>query len=60
MNAFEKRMRHAVDIFYEESAAAFQPLETLCLAERQRYEPLMEQTKTLSEALNGLRHRLGV
>ena len=58
-HAIEEQMKHAIDLFYKEIAVAFEPLAAFCTAERQRYEPLLEQTSSLQETLRGLTERLG-
>jgi small GTP-binding protein len=60
VNAVEQQMRHAIDLFYREIAVAFEPLAAFCVAERKRYEPLLEQADRLKELLSELTRRLGV
>jgi GTPase SAR1 family protein len=60
VNAIEQQMKHAIDLFYKEIAVAFEPLAAFCVAERRRYEPLVEQADGLKESLAGLGRRLGV
>src|SRR5687767_12715220 len=60
IHAIEQQMKHAIDLFYKEIAGAFEPLAAFCTAERQRYEPLLEQTKSLQDLLSGVSQRLGV
>jgi hypothetical protein len=59
-HAIEQQMKHAIDLFYKEIAVAFEPLAAFCTAERKRYEPLLEQAKSLQDSLRGLAERLGV
>ena len=58
-HAIEEQMKHAIDLFYKEIAVAFEPLAAFCTTERKRYEPLLEQTKSLQDLLRGLTQRLG-
>jgi small GTP-binding protein len=58
-HAIEEQMKHAIDLFYKEIAVAFEPLAAFCTAERKRYEPLLEQAKSLQDLLRGLTERLG-
>jgi small GTP-binding protein len=58
-HAIEEQMKHAIDLFYKEIAGAFEPLAAFCTAERKRYEPLLEQAKSLQDSLCGLTERLG-
>ena len=60
IHAIEQQMKHAIDLFYKEIAVAFEPLAAFCSAERKRYEPLLEQTKSLRDLLSGVSQRLGV
>jgi polyribonucleotide nucleotidyltransferase len=60
IHAIEQQMKHAIDLFYKDIAVAFEPLAAFCAAERKRYEPLLEQTKSLQDLLHGLSQRLGV
>jgi len=60
VSAIEQQMKHAIDLFYKEIAVAFEPLAAFCIAERKRYEPLVEQADGLKESLAGLSRRLGV
>ena len=60
INAIEQQMKHAIDLFYKEIGAAFEPLAAFCTAERKRYEPLLEQTKGLQDLLRGVSQRLAV
>jgi phage-related tail protein len=56
--AVEQQMHQAVDIFYNEIAAAFQPLSTFCTAERARYEPLLRRVESLKTTFAELKQRL--
>jgi small GTP-binding protein len=60
VSAIEQQMKHAIDLFYKEIAVAFEPLAAFCVAERKRYQPLLEQADGLKELLGGLGQRLGV
>jgi GTPase SAR1 family protein len=59
VHAIEQQMKHAIDLFYKEIAVAFEPLAAFCVAERKRYEPLLEQAEGLQDSLRGLGQRLG-
>ena len=59
MHAIEEQMNHAIDLFYLEVSAAFQPLAAFCTAERKRYEPLMQKAETLQQTFRGLAARIG-
>src|SRR2546421_5165990 len=60
VNAIEQQMRHTIDLFYKETAVAFEPLAAFCITERKRYEPLVAQADGLKELLGGLGRGLGV
>ncbi len=51
--AIEQQLRHAIDLFYGEIGAVFQPLRAFCASERKRYDPLLnrvrESEKTFGE-----------
>jgi small GTP-binding protein len=59
VHAIEQQMKHAIDLFYKEIAVAFEPLAAFCVAERKRYEPLLEQAEGLQDSLRELGQRLG-
>jgi GTPase SAR1 family protein len=56
--AVELQMHQAVDVFYNEIAAAFQPLAAFCTAERARYEPLLRRVEELKANFSRLKQRL--
>ena len=58
VNAIEKQMNHAIELFYGEITAAFQPLATFCETERERYRPLLERAEQLETTIRGLSSRL--
>ncbi|HEY8671546.1 MAG TPA: dynamin family protein, partial [Terriglobales bacterium] len=49
--AIEQQLRHAIDLFYAEIAAAFQPLRAFCSAERKRYDPLLQRVEEIEKSL---------
>ena len=59
MHAIEEQMIHAIDLFYLEISAAFQPLAAFCITERKRYEPVLQKAEKLQETFRGLAARLG-
>ena len=54
----ETQMEHAIDLFYKEVEAAFQPLAAFCSAERKRYEPLLNRVDELQRTVANLKSRL--
>ncbi|CAN5618258.1 dynamin family protein [soil metagenome] len=56
--AIEGQMEHAIDLFYNEVATAFQPLALFCETERKRYEPLLQRIDELSRAFASVQGRL--
>src|SRR5436190_7791821 len=59
IDAIEGQMKHAIDLFYLEISAAFQPLAAFCITERKRYEPVLQKAEKLQETFRGLAARLG-
>ena len=51
--AIEQQLHHAIDLFYAEIGAVFQPLRAFCASERKRYDPLLNRVgdieKTFAE-----------
>ena len=51
--AIEQQLHHAIDLFYAEIGAVFQPLRAFCGSERKRYDPLLNRVgeieKTFAE-----------
>ena len=48
--AIEQQLRHAIDLFYAEIGAVFQPLRVFCAAERKRYDPLFARTREVEKS----------
>ncbi|MEY2545583.1 MAG: hypothetical protein QOG48_700 [Verrucomicrobiota bacterium] len=59
VQAVEKQLQRAVDLFYQEITNAFQPLAAFCLAQRRMHEPLLERANELQTRLDALRSALG-
>lgn len=57
--SIEQHLEHAIDLFYQEIALAFQPLEAFCNSERKRYEPLLHRVEELEKSLGQLFTELG-
>jgi hypothetical protein len=57
-SAIEQQMEHAIDLFYKEIEAAFQPLAAFCEVERKRYQPLLQRTEELKETFTTWTRRL--
>ena len=51
--------RQAIELFYTEVSAAFQPLAAFCLTQRRTYEPLLQRAQQLQETFAGLNSRIG-
>jgi small GTP-binding protein len=47
--AIDQQLRHAIDLFYTEIGALFQPLRAFCAAERKRYDPLVARVRELEK-----------
>ncbi|MDQ6626105.1 MAG: dynamin family protein [Verrucomicrobiota bacterium] len=56
--AIEGQMEHAINLFYNEIAAAFQPLASFCATERKRYQPLLSRTEELKQTFSSMKSRL--
>ncbi len=59
VRAIEQQMEHAIDLFYNEVATAFQPLVIFCTTERERYQPLLDRVEELKKIFAPLKNRLG-
>ena len=59
IRAIEQQMNHAIELFYKEISATFEPLAAFCTAERKRYGPFLRKAEELSKTFRGLGARLG-
>jgi hypothetical protein len=59
VQTIEQQLARAVDLFYAEVTAAFQPLQAFCIAQRRQYEPSLERTEELRKIFEALAARLG-
>jgi GTPase SAR1 family protein len=59
LQAIEQQLNRAVDVFYNEVATAFHPLEAFCIAQRRQIEPALQRTEELQRNLDALGSRLG-
>jgi len=50
VRTIEEKLRHSIDVFYQQIQLAFQPLETFCIAQRKSYEPLIGWIERLEKA----------
>lgn len=57
--AIEQQLRHAIDLFYTEIEAVFQPLRAFCAAERKRYDPLVARVREIEKTFAELSAELG-
>lgn len=57
-HAIEEQIVHAVDVFYAEINAAFQPLSAFCAAQKQFHQPLIERIDQLEKTFEQLRSRV--
>jgi GTPase SAR1 family protein len=57
--AIEQQLNRAVDLFYNEVATAFHPLEAFCIAQRRQIEPVLHRAEELQDKLDTLAARLG-
>ena len=58
--AIESHLRHAIEVFYQELTATFQPLHNFCAAQTKLYEPRMERIRQLQETLGKCAADLGI
>lgn len=54
----EQNVHEAIDRFYKEISAAFQPLSAFCATRRQTFEPLARRAEELEELIAGLKSKL--
>src|SRR5438270_6495340 len=54
----ENQITQAINVFYSEISAAFQPLAAFCAAQRQRHQPIMDRISQLEAMFERLRPRL--
>jgi GTPase SAR1 family protein len=59
LKAIEQQLAHAIELFYKEVSAAFQPLAAFCVTQRQTCEPLLRRTEELQKTFEKLAGRLG-
>ena len=55
VRAIEERITHAINVFYCEISAAFQPLAAFCAAQRQRHQPIVDRISQLEAMFERLR-----
>ena len=48
--AIEQQLYHAIDLFYAEIGAVFQPLRAFCASERKRYDPLLNRVREIEKS----------
>ena len=48
--AIEQQLQHAIDLFYAEIGAVFQPLRAFCSSERKRYDPLLSRVREIEKS----------
>ena len=47
--AIDQQLQHAIDLFYAEIGAVFQPLRAFCSAQRKRYDPLLSRVRDIEK-----------
>lgn len=58
VHAIENQLTHAIDLFYSEISAAFQPLAAFCTMQRARHQPLIARIDELEATFEELRSRV--
>ncbi|CAN5577729.1 dynamin family protein [soil metagenome] len=48
--AIEQQLQHAIDLFYAEIGAVFQPLRAFCASEHKRYDPLRNRVGEIEKS----------
>jgi ribosome biogenesis GTPase A len=48
--AIEQQLQHAIDLFYGGIGSVFQPLRAFCIAERKRYDPLLNRVREIEKS----------
>jgi hypothetical protein len=57
--AIEQHLNRAVDLFYNDVATAFHPMEAFYIAQRRQIEPALQRAEELQGKLDALAARLG-
>ena len=52
LSGVEDHLRHAIDRFYQELSATFQPFQSFCAAQRSLYEPMLNRLRELDGKLS--------
>jgi len=60
LNPVEDHLGHAINLFYQELGATFQPLMAFCASQRKVYEPVLTRLKQLDETFARLSAELGL
>jgi hypothetical protein len=58
VEAIEQQLNRAVELFYNEVATAFHPLEAFCIAQRRQIEPSLQRAEELERKFDVLAARL--
>jgi GTPase SAR1 family protein len=59
VKSIEQQLAHAIELFYKEVSAAFQPLAAFCVAQRQTFEPLLRRAEEIQKTFEKFGARLG-
>jgi hypothetical protein len=57
--AIEQHLNRAIDLFYNDVATAFHPMEAFSTAQRRQIEPALQRAEELQGKLDALAARLG-
>lgn len=58
VRAIEGQITHAIDLFYAEISAAFDPLAAFCASQKQWHQPLLDRVTNLEKTFEQLRTRV--
>ena len=59
LQAIEQQLRQAIDLFYRDVSATFQPLAAFCLVQRRLHEPQLGRAEALREKFDAVKNQIG-
>ena len=59
IKAIEQQLRQAIDLFYRDVSATFQPLAAFCLVQRRLNEPQLSRAQELRKKFEAVKNRIG-
>ena len=58
VHAIEEQITQAINVFYSEISAAFQPLAIFCVTQRERHQPIVDRISQIETMFERLRPRV--